>query len=205
MAEGKDRGATETRIVEAAARMMLEEGAGSLGVNALAKAADCDKQLIYRYFGGLDGVLAALGEGLAERLKADLPVARAADWPSFSRALAGALLAAYRAEPLLGRMRAAEFAGPPGGMASFVAARGRVLAGFVQASRPEVPPPPGVDIPALHALLVGAIEATVLSAAASGAMVGMTMDDAGWARAGAMLDRLVAGAYGAGDAVRPVR
>jgi AcrR family transcriptional regulator len=34
-------------------------------VNALAEAAGCDKVLIYRYFGGLDGVLEALG---AERM-----------------------------------------------------------------------------------------------------------------------------------------
>jgi AcrR family transcriptional regulator len=57
----RDRFATRAAILESAAEMVAAEGVGALGVNGLAEAARCDKVLIYRYFGGLDGVLETLG------------------------------------------------------------------------------------------------------------------------------------------------
>lgn len=61
----RDRFATRAAIIESAASLVAAGGIPHLGVNSLADAANCDKVLIYRYFGGLDGVLAALG---AERM-----------------------------------------------------------------------------------------------------------------------------------------
>jgi AcrR family transcriptional regulator len=61
----RDRFETRAAILRSAAELIAAHGVGALGVNALAKAAGCDKVLIYRYFGGLDGVLEALG---AERM-----------------------------------------------------------------------------------------------------------------------------------------
>ena len=199
----RDRDATSARVITAAATILARDGATALGVNALAKEAGCDKQLIYRYFDGLDGVMAALGEAVAARLASRLAEVRsspAPDWPSFSQSLARGLLAACRADPLLGRIRAAEFASPPGRLAPFVAARGRVLQEWVVRTRPALPPPAGTDIPALHALLAGAIEAAILSAAASGALVGLPLQtDSDWARLEQNLMALIAAAYrGAG-------
>jgi AcrR family transcriptional regulator len=57
----RDRFATRAAILESAAELIAAHGVNALGVNALAQAAGCDKVLIYRYFGGLDGVLATLG------------------------------------------------------------------------------------------------------------------------------------------------
>lgn len=57
----RDRFATRAAILDSAADIIATTGLPSLGINALADAAGCDKVLIYRYFGGLDGVLAALG------------------------------------------------------------------------------------------------------------------------------------------------
>jgi AcrR family transcriptional regulator len=65
MTKQRDRFATRAAILESAARLVAVHGVCSLGVNSLANAASCDKVLIYRYFGGLDGVLEALG---AERM-----------------------------------------------------------------------------------------------------------------------------------------
>ncbi|MDQ2767228.1 MAG: TetR/AcrR family transcriptional regulator [Gemmatimonadota bacterium] len=61
----RDRFATRAAILESAAELVAAKGVGALRVNGLADAAKCDKVLIYRYFGGLDGVLQALG---AERM-----------------------------------------------------------------------------------------------------------------------------------------
>ena len=47
------------RILEALGALILSDGLEGVGVNALARAAGCDKVLIYRYFGDLDGVYAA--------------------------------------------------------------------------------------------------------------------------------------------------
>lgn len=196
----RDRDATTARVLDAAADLVTSQGAAALGVNALAKAAGCDKQLIYRYFGGIDGVQAALGAHVAERLKAALAAelsGPAPDWPAFSLALARGLVTACRADPLLCRLRAAELAAPPGTMAAFAAARGKVLRDWVAEVRPTTPPPPGVDVPALHALLSGAVEMAVLAATADGALAGMPLTAAqDWARLAAATDALIRAAYG---------
>jgi len=58
----RDRHSTEARLVLAVEGLILEEGFGAIGINALARRAGVDKVLIYRYFGGLPGLLAAYGE-----------------------------------------------------------------------------------------------------------------------------------------------
>ncbi|GHB92986.1 TetR/AcrR family transcriptional regulator [Cerasicoccus arenae] len=57
----RNRQQTEKRIVEAAIRLLADEGFQSFGVNAVAAHASVDKVLIYRYFSGLDGLLDFIG------------------------------------------------------------------------------------------------------------------------------------------------
>lgn len=59
---GRDRGATMARLTAAVRSLIIEEGFGSVGINAVARRAAVDKVLIYRYFGGLAGLLAAYAE-----------------------------------------------------------------------------------------------------------------------------------------------
>ena len=59
---GRDREATEQRLVDAVGAVLAREGFQALGVNAVAKQAGVDKVLIYRYFGGLPDLLRAYGE-----------------------------------------------------------------------------------------------------------------------------------------------
>lgn len=58
----RNRDATETKLILAVEALILHEGFGAVGINALARRAGVDKVLIYRYFGGLPGLLAAYGE-----------------------------------------------------------------------------------------------------------------------------------------------
>ncbi len=51
--------ATEKRLLEAVSKIIEEEGFTKIGINRIARQAQCDKVLIYRYFGGLDGLLVA--------------------------------------------------------------------------------------------------------------------------------------------------
>lgn len=48
---------TEKNIIEAVSSIIVNEGFSKLGVNRIAKVAGCDKVLIYRYFGGLEGLI----------------------------------------------------------------------------------------------------------------------------------------------------
>ncbi len=54
----RNREATRLRIIEAVEAVICAEGFGAIGINAVARNAGIDKVLIYRYFGGLEGLLA---------------------------------------------------------------------------------------------------------------------------------------------------
>jgi len=55
----RDSDALRARIMAAVGTMIIRDGLAAIGVNALAREAGCDKVLIYRYFGDMDGVYAA--------------------------------------------------------------------------------------------------------------------------------------------------
>lgn len=53
----KDRAATEEKIYTAFLDILKEKGPQGVGINAIAKQAGVSKSLIYRYFGGMKGLL----------------------------------------------------------------------------------------------------------------------------------------------------
>lgn len=53
----KDRAATEKKIYNAFIQLLEEKGPQGVGINAIAKKAGVSKELIYRYYGGLKGLL----------------------------------------------------------------------------------------------------------------------------------------------------
>ncbi len=59
IASRRDPEETKQRILDALARIILTCGLSAVGINVLAREAGCDKVLIYRYFGDLDGLYAA--------------------------------------------------------------------------------------------------------------------------------------------------
>ena len=58
----RDKESTRLRLLDAVGTLLAREGFGALGVNAVAREAGVDKVLIYRYFGGMDGLLRAFGQ-----------------------------------------------------------------------------------------------------------------------------------------------
>ena len=48
---------TEKNLLDAVSYIIENDGFTKIGVNRIANKAGCDKVLIYRYFGGLDGLL----------------------------------------------------------------------------------------------------------------------------------------------------
>ncbi|MGO4820662.1 MULTISPECIES: TetR/AcrR family transcriptional regulator [unclassified Flavobacterium] len=53
----KDRGLTEEKIYNAFLDILKDKGPQGVGINAIAKEAGVSKTLIYRYFGGMKGLL----------------------------------------------------------------------------------------------------------------------------------------------------
>src|SRR3970040_460701 len=53
----KDRTATEEKIYKAFLDILKDKGPQGVGINAIAKQAGVSKELIYRYFGGMKGLL----------------------------------------------------------------------------------------------------------------------------------------------------
>jgi AcrR family transcriptional regulator len=58
----RDKEGTKKRLIDAALDLLREEGFESLGVNAVAQRAGVGKVLIYRYFGGFQGLLQSLAD-----------------------------------------------------------------------------------------------------------------------------------------------
>lgn len=58
----KNKEQTMARILTAVEQILAEDGYRGLGINPIAKKAGVGKALIYRYFGGLNGVIDAYGE-----------------------------------------------------------------------------------------------------------------------------------------------
>ncbi len=48
---------SEKQLLQAVSDIIVDEGFAKLGINKIARIACCDKVLIYRYFGGLDGLI----------------------------------------------------------------------------------------------------------------------------------------------------
>lgn len=61
-ARPRDREATRQLLMTAVGELLAEKGFTGLGVNAVARQAGVDKVLIYRYFGGMQGLIKAFGQ-----------------------------------------------------------------------------------------------------------------------------------------------
>lgn len=82
----RDREMTRGLLVAAVGKLLAEKGFTHLGINAVAREAGVDKVLIYRYFGGLSGLIKAFGQ------EGDF-------WPSIEE-LAGGDIESFRHLPL---------------------------------------------------------------------------------------------------------
>ena len=58
----RDKKITSRRLINAVGSLLAKKGFVGVGVNAVAREAGVDKVLIYRYFGGLEGLIAAFAQ-----------------------------------------------------------------------------------------------------------------------------------------------
>jgi AcrR family transcriptional regulator len=163
MSRNKDE--TRARILEAALAIAGEAGFAALGINAVARRAGADKQLIYRYFGGLEDLLAAAGADVAERMAQALAPALQpppASYGELAERLALALYDQMCADGMYRQLRLMEASAPSPATDAFRAARGAALQGWMLAARAGLPMPAGLDVPALNAVIIAAVEGAAI-------------------------------------------
>lgn len=197
----RDREATTRALVDAAKSVLAEAGFQSFGVNEISRRAGCDKQLIYRYFGGLEGVADAVGADLAEDLSRELtPLALPEPPTTYARLmeqLAFGLLELLLRNRLVQQITAWETAAPSPLVRRMVEARSQKLARWMHEMRGDLAPPPGVDAPAINAILIAAIQQLVLSSVANGEFAGLRLRSRqDWQRLKAALSAVIAAMYG---------
>lgn len=192
----RDREGTRATIIEAAKQVLVDDGFSGFGVNAVARAAGCDKQLVYRYFGGIEGVVEAIGIDLADWVRASLePLERlppAKSYAELMSRLAVGFMDALRKDALVQKLIAWEISDPSAHVAQLTQARSRALMIWMADQKRDLAPPPGVDAPAMNALLIASIQHLVLAASASGQFAGMPLrKPSDWTRVRSAVERLV--------------
>jgi AcrR family transcriptional regulator len=196
----RNRDETRAAILRAAQELLADEGFSSFGVNALARRSGFDKQLVYRYFGGLDGLIDALGEALAGWVATRMdPVLARDPGPGYGDLIEAVLLAyldALRSDSLMQRLVAWELSDPSPQVSRLADQRAQGLGELVARLRGNRMPPPGVDAPAVNAVLIAAVQHLVLAGATTGRFTGMPLaTEADWDRAKATLGRLIRAVY----------
>jgi AcrR family transcriptional regulator len=102
----RDREATRRLLIDAVGRVLAKKGFSHLGVNAVAREAGVDKVLIYRYFGGLPGLIRAFGQegdfwpGMEELAGGDIEAFRQLSLEAKFTALGQNFLKGIRKRPL---------------------------------------------------------------------------------------------------------
>jgi AcrR family transcriptional regulator len=179
--------------------VLVDKGFGGWGVNSIARAAGCDKQLIYRYFGGLDGLAKALGTEVAHEIEEALSAVPEPTVSCYADLVAGlleALIHVLRTHPVMQRIIAWELSEANALTIAFAEARGRALGVWISRVRGNLVPPPGLDAPAVNAVLIASVQQMVLSSATAAGFAGVPLrEEADWNRITRAIRLLVQLAY----------
>ncbi|MGV1917138.1 TetR/AcrR family transcriptional regulator [uncultured Agrobacterium sp.] len=197
----KDRAATEKAIFAAAKSLLADEGFQGFGINAVARRAGCDKQLIYRYFGGLEGLVSAIGEDLAswvqERIPQDTGGMFLLTYGDLMERLMLSYLDALRADPLVCKIIAWEVSEQTPQVKQLAEARSKALAKWIDRMRGSLQPPKGVDASVMNAMLFAAIQHLVIAGGTNGQFSGVSLkSDKDWDKIATAVKRVVRALYG---------
>lgn len=192
-ARRKSRVKTELAILSALERLLTKHGFEGLGVNAVAQAAGVSKELIYRYFGGLEGLILAWVEerdywsmrGIDAELK---ELGAGADAKNMMRQSLKAFLRDLRSKPQIQEIRRWEIHSRSP-LARRIAHR-REEAGrrFIS----KVPKDTAHDVAAIYAVLQAGLCYLVLRSTVLQSYSGVSLRSAsGWRRFEAAIDALL--------------
>lgn len=113
----RNRQATEQALIDACERILLSHGPDGIGVNNVVEEAGVGKQLLYRYFDGLPGLVSAWLERSANWPTADELVGNREhfeelDFKSKVKLIQHNYLQALRKRPVIMRIMASELMNP---------------------------------------------------------------------------------------------
>jgi len=198
-ARSRDRDETRARLIRAVAGVLAAEGFRGLGVNAVAQRAEADKVLIYRYFGGLPGLLAAYAEEgdfwwqVADLIGPRLPPPSrdvASAWVRLAHDRHVAWLRAHAVTLEILAWETVEANALTAALAAVRERRGRALVETI-AGRFTVPP--GVDAQAIATIFGAAANYLAIRARGMRHYDGFDLwHDEGWRRLGDAVERLAA-------------
>lgn len=202
-----DSEATKLLITEAAMQLLADKGFTALGINALAAAAGVDKQLVYYHFGGLEGVVRALGSKLGIWLGTPLQARANEPYAEAAARMLTAYASALRANQLVLKLLAWELCEPSDVLTELERTRSLAMATWVQDWRSSVQEPPaGVDAPAINALLLAGLQHLALRERSVGSFAGMNLKDGeGMQRIAQAVGYLTAKAYATDPIPRTTR
>lgn len=196
----RNRDATMARILKAAAELLAEDGFQNFGVNAVARRAGCDKQLIYRYYGGMDGLVDAIGGELARSIEQKMPVGGSAafmlTYGDLIEHIMILFMQALQDDSLTRRIISWEVSDNSPQVRRLSDARSQALALWIEKVRGTMPPPKGVDHAMLNAMLLAAVQHAVIAGATAQRFAGVALSTGkDWDRAERAVRRLVRGVY----------
>ena len=186
------------RILEAVGRMIVRDGLAAIGVNALAREAGCDKVLIYRYFGDLEGVWAAYAAQSdfwwsVEELTRGIDPSRLT-LPEAMKTILRRHAEGLRARPVTLAVLAAELTNRTRLVVALEAVRERRALELSKWIAERYPPPPAADLEAVGMLIGVAINYLAVRARAIRVMGGVKIrSEADWERILAAVDALIDG------------
>jgi AcrR family transcriptional regulator len=196
----RNRVARAQTIITAAKDILSETGFADFGINSIARRAGCDKQLIYRYFEGLEGLADVIGTEIADELSEELERfaghARPNSYCEWVERLALGLLTLFRSNRIIQKIAAWELASPSNLTTIMAAARSKRLNAWMIGLRGSLTQPDGLDVGALNAIIIGAVQHLAISASAFGSQAGMSLQtEEDWERAEAALIHIVRQTY----------
>ena len=166
----RDRDRTRERILHAVGKELAKSGFRGVGVNAIARRAGVDKALIYRYFGGLDGLLGAFAESehhwpslmaIADEVR-DVELSPA----EFARHVIFGFMTAVRKNRVLQEIMRWELSQKSKVADVLAARRERDAEALMTLAMTKFPNPPApVDIPAVTAVLSAGLTLLLLRSA----------------------------------------
>ncbi len=189
----KSRVRTELAIVRALERLLTKRGFEGLGVNAVAETAGVSKEVIYRYFGGLEGLILAWVEerdywSIRRIDAAQQELGASADAKSMMRQSLKTFLRDLRSKPQIQEIRRWEIHSRSP-LARRIARR-REEAGQRFISR--VPKEPPHDVAAIYGILQAGLCYLVLRSTVLQSYSGVSIRSAsGWKRFEAAIDDIL--------------
>lgn len=199
-AEGKqrDRARTHDAILSAAKDVLAADGFQGFGINSVARKAGCDKQLIYRYFGGLEGLVEAIGTDLATWISdtATAPAVKPATYSQWVETLLAGYMSALRQNALVQKISAWEIADASPLVRQLSKARSTALGRWIAGQRGELQPPFGIDAAATNAILIAAAQHLILASSTLGGFSGLALaTEADWERMETALATIIRRVY----------